>query len=189
MAGNPRSDLSLLLQAAREGREGAEDQLYGGVQGELLNLARAVFRREGPAHTLQPTALVNEAWLRLAGGATDFEGRAHFFGAAARAMRQILVDHARRAQAEKRGGGATPVTLAEVAEGESPLDVLELEDALVALERYNSRLSEIVQLRFFSGLSIDEIAEVLGISPATVKRDWTYARAWLFERMSAEDDR
>ena len=185
---DPQQELTRLLGEVREGRDGAGDRLYRGVHSELLSLARRAFRRESPGHTLQPTALVNEAWMRLAPSEADFRGRAHFFGAAARAMRQILIDHARRAQAAKRGGADEPVTLTEVPGEENPLSVLEVEDALQALEQHDARLAEIVQLRFFGGLSIDEAAAALELSPATVKRDWTYARAWLFDRMGRGRD-
>ena len=188
MGDTPRDDLSLLIRAANEGGDGAQARLYEGVHGELLQLARGVFRREGSGHTLQPTALVNEAWLQLAGASPDFDGRAHFFGVAARAMRQILVDHARRSQAEKRGGGKRHATLTEVGSEDERFDVLELEDAMQALEQFNARLADVVQLRFFAGLTVEEVAEVLGTSPATVKRDWTYARAWLFDRMARGDE-
>jgi RNA polymerase sigma factor (TIGR02999 family) len=181
--------LTQLLAAAAEGRDGAGDRLFEGVYGELIGMARREFRREASGHTLQPTALVNEAWLRLAGGPTDFRTRAHFFGAASRVMRRILIDHARRRQAEKRGGGEGPVTLTEVGGESRELPVLEVEEALQALERHDARLGEIVQLRFFGGLTVEEVAEVQGLSPATVKRDWTYARAWLFERMAQDGEK
>ncbi|MEM6671475.1 MAG: ECF-type sigma factor [Planctomycetota bacterium] len=184
MGETPHHDLSLLIQAASAGDEAAQARLYEGVHGELMRIARGAFRREASGHTLQPTALVNEAWLQLAGAGPEFTGRAHFFGLAARAMRQILVDHARRTRADKRGGGKNHATLTEVGAVDERFDVLELEDALEALEEFNARLAEVVQMRFFAGLSVEEVAEVLEVSPATVKRDWTYARAWLFGRMS-----
>lgn len=183
VADSPPTHLTALLEAVRDGREGAPDRLFEGVYRELLDMARREFRREIPGHTLQPTALVNEAWMRLAGGGADFQSRAHFFGAAARAMRRILIDHARRAQAAKRGSGEDPVTLSEPGVESSQVSVLEVDEALQALERHDARLAEIVQLRFFGGLTVEEVGAVLGRSPATVKRDWTYARAWLFERM------
>ncbi|MEM9379237.1 MAG: sigma-70 family RNA polymerase sigma factor [Planctomycetota bacterium] len=188
MGDRPRDDLSLLIQAANEGEAGAQARLFEGVHGELLRMARGAFRREAAGHTLQPTALVNEAWLQLAGSEPDFEGRAHFFGVAARAMRQILVDHARRAKADKRGGGGAHATLADVGSEDERFDVLELEDALEALEAHGARLAEVVQLRFFAGLSVEEVAATLDLSPATVKRDWTYARAWLFVRMAHDGE-
>jgi RNA polymerase sigma factor (TIGR02999 family) len=145
-------------------------------------------RRERPDHTLQATAVVHEAYLRLLGNEASFQNRAHFFGAAAEAMRRVLIDSARRKRAEKRGGDLERVTLAEVAGGveDGHLDVLELDDALTKLAAVDARLAEVTKLRYFAGLSIPETAEVLEISPATVKRDWTFARAWLFEWMADE---
>lgn len=182
------SDLTRLLGDARQGQSGAQERLYEGIHSELLQIARREFRGEAAHHTLQPTALVNEAWMRLDPAEADFQNRAHFFGAAARAMRRILIDHARRNQAEKRGGGAQPETLTELGGEEQALSVLEVEDALEALERHDARLADIVQLRFYGGLTIEEVASIQGISPATVKRDWTYARAWLFDRMTDDPD-
>ena len=150
-------------------------------------MAGARLVRERSGHTLQATALVNEAFLRLAPGEQNWQNRAHFFGSAARAMRRILVDHARRHQASKRGGSeAQKVTFSDlVLVGEEPnFDLVALDEALDALAKDEPRLAEVVQLRFFAGLGIPETASLLGISPATVKRDWTYARAWLLERMS-----
>jgi RNA polymerase sigma factor (TIGR02999 family) len=149
-------------------------------------MAGARMARERPGHTLQATALVNEAYLRLAPGEKQWENRAHFFGAAAHAMRRILVDHARRHQASKRGGEARRVTFDDlaVAAGEPGLDLLALDQALDALAEEEPRLAEVVHLRYFAGLGITETAALLDTSPATVKRDWTFARAWLLERMS-----
>jgi RNA polymerase sigma factor (TIGR02999 family) len=175
--------LTELLREVQAGGDGASDRLFEAVYGQLLDMARREFRREAPGHTLQPTALVNEAWMRLDGSAQGFDSQAHFFGAAALAMRRILIDHARRAQAAKRDGGGEAVTLTDVEGTGAELSVLEVEDALQALEAHDPRLAAIVQLRFFGGLTVEEVARVQGVSPATVKRDWTYARAWLFDRM------
>lgn len=183
MSDEPRARLTELLHALRDGRDGARDAFYEGVYAELRALARREFRGEVDRHTLQPTALVNEAWLRLAASEQDFESRAHFFGSAARAMRRILIDHARAAQAAKRGGREEVVTLTDVEDARRELAVLEVDGALSALEAHDERLADVVQLRFFGGLTIEEIAAVRGLSPATVKRDWTYARAWLFAHM------
>jgi RNA polymerase sigma-70 factor (ECF subfamily) len=141
-------------------------------------------RRERGAHTLQPTALVNEVYVRLA-GATQWHNRRHFFGAAAQAMRRILVDHARRKYAEKRGAGLERVTLTDldVSAPEEDLDVLAVNDALELLAQEDERLAEVVNLRFFVGMSIEETAQALDTSPATVKRDWAFARAWLVEQV------
>src|SRR5262249_47295095 len=155
------------------------------VYDELRKLARHHLRQEQRAHTLQSTALVHEAYVRLAGReAPNWQGRTHFYGIAARLMRQILVDHARRRDAEKRGGGAITLMLDErrVADRQ-PVDVLELDAALNRLAELSPQQSQIVELRYFSGLSIEETSEVMNISPATVKRGWTAARAWLFREM------
>jgi RNA polymerase sigma factor (TIGR02999 family) len=182
----PGDDITRLLQSVEEGREGAREQLFEQVYSELKVMAGAQMRRERQGHTLQPTALVSEAYLRLTPGDESWQNRAHFFGSAARAMRRILVDHARRHQAEKRGSDAQKVTFGDlaVAAEEPDLDVLALDEALDALAQKEPRLSEVVQLRYFAGLGVGDTAEMLGISPATVKRDWAYARAWLLERMS-----
>ena len=149
-------------------------------------MARSFMRNQRPGHTLQTTALVHEAYLRLNGGATDFESRAHFFGAAARAMRQVLIGHARRHNAVKRAGAAKRVTFEDLAvQAEDPhLDLFCLDEALRALEALDARLCRVIELRYFAGLTLEEIAEVTGQSLATVKRDWSYARAWLFDYLS-----
>ncbi|QDV04710.1 RNA polymerase sigma factor [Planctomycetes bacterium Poly30] len=179
----PDSELTILIEAARAREDGASDRLLEATYRELQSIARRQFRREGVGHTLQPTALVNEAWMRLGRSHLDFESRAHFFSAATQAMRRILVDHARRNRAQKRGEGVQRQTFTEVGSLDTTLSVLEVDDALSALKEHDEGLAEIVQLRFFAGLTIDEVAELRGQSPATVKRHWTYARAWLFERM------
>jgi RNA polymerase sigma factor (TIGR02999 family) len=180
------SDVTRLLQSVRSGRDGAREELYEQVYRKLKSIAGARLAQERHGHTLQATALVNEAYLRLAPGEEHWENRAHFFGSAARAMRRILVDHARRHRASKRGGEAHRVTFADlaIAAEEPDVDVLSLDEALEALAKDEPRLAEVVQLRYFTGLGIAETAAVLGTSPATVKRDWTFARAWLLERMS-----
>jgi RNA polymerase sigma factor (TIGR02999 family) len=181
-------DITLLLQAVGDGDDQALERLISLVQSRLQEMAAHRMRQERDGHTLQPTALVNEAYMRLVRGEPRWENRAHFFGAAGEAMRRVLVDHARKFQAEKRGGGAQRVTFSalEVAAPEPNVDVLALDQALQALEEHDARLAQVVRLRYFVGLNIEETAEALEISVATVKRDWTYARAWLIERM--EDD-
>ena len=183
-----RSEVSLLFEAMNAGDDDAHGRLSPLIYDELRRLAESHMRRERPGHTLQPTELVNEAYLRLVQGATEWKNRAHFFGAAAQAMRRVLVDHARQRAAQKRGAGAEHVTFDELAVNvEQPeIDVLELDEALEALEHEDPRLCRVVHLRYFAGFSIEETAEVLDLSPATVKRDWTYARAWLYERMRAD---
>jgi RNA polymerase sigma factor (TIGR02999 family) len=181
----PRSEVTLLLEAMNAGDGAAQGRLIPLIYEELRRLAESHMRRERPGHTLQPTELVNEAYLRLAHGAAEWKSRAHFFGAAAEAMRRVLVDHARQRAAQKRGAGVERVTFDELAvQAEQPdVGVLELDEALSALEQEDARLCRVVHLRYFAGFSIEETAEVLEMSPATVKRDWTYARAWLYERM------
>ena len=159
------------------------------VYEELRRLAHHYLSRERPDHTLQSTALVHEAYLRLAGqNPPQWQNRAHFFGIAAHLMRQILVEHARGRGAAKRGGAVTRLTLDESIAGAQPSDVdlIVLDEALQQLTERDAQQGRIVELRFFAGLTIEDTSEVLGISPATVKREWTLARAWLFRAMSGE---
>lgn len=174
-----------LLDAVAQGDGAAREQLIELLFGELRRIAAARLRGERRGHTLQPTELVNEAYLRLDDGKLEFENRGHFFAAAARAMRRVLVEHARRRGSAKRGGGVVPVTFEDlgVAALDHEIDLLALDDAIEALKDYDPRLAQVVELRYFVGLSIPETATAMGSSPATVKRDWTYARAWLYERM------
>ncbi len=172
-----------LLRKWRGGDRAALDALMPLVYAELRRVAHNRLQRERAAHTLQSTALVHEAYLRLAGGAGQFEDRQHFFAVAAQLMRQILVDYARKRRSLKRDGGIKLVF------GEGPkipdkdVDVVDLDDALRELSRMDARQGRIVELRFFGGLSIDETAEVLAISAATVERSWASARAWLYRQM------
>lgn len=176
-----------LLTRWRSGDREALDALMPLVYEELRRLARHYLHLERPGHTLQSTALVHEAYVRLVGqGTPEWKDRAHFFGVAARLMRQILVDHARTHRAMKRGGDSFTLTLDEgvVGSKSKDLDLLALDDALNGLALISPQQSQIVELRFFSGLSIEDTSQVLGISPATVKRSWTAARAWLFREMN-----
>ena len=178
------SDVTRLLDAMQHGDPQAAEALLPLVYAELRALARAKMAREQPGHTLQPTALVHEAWLRL--GAARFENRAHFFGAAAEAMRRTLIDRARRRLAARHGGGLERVDVEEVeiaAPTEKDDELLAIHEALDALAAHDARKAELVKLRYFAGLSIDEAADVLGISAPTAKRDWTYARAWLYRQI------
>jgi RNA polymerase sigma factor (TIGR02999 family) len=179
------TDVTRLLGAAGGGDREALERLYESVYSELRAMAESGMRRERGAHTLQPTALVNEVYVRLA-SAKNWENRRHFFGAAAQAMRRILVDHARRKYAEKRGAGLERVTLTDldVSAPEENLDVLAVNDALDRLAEEDPRLAEVVNLRFFAGMSIEETAQAMDTSPATVKRDWAFARAWLVEQVN-----
>ena len=187
MDSRPSSVVTQLLNNWREGDRKALDALLPLVYDELHRLAHFQLRKERPDHTLQSAALVHEAYLRLAGGtAPQWESRSHFFGIAAQLMRQILVDYARRHGAAKRGGSVCKVSLedAMVAAKKIDLDVVALDDALQALAAIDARQARVVELRFFSGLSLDEISTVMEIAPATVQRDWTAARAWLHREMS-----
>jgi RNA polymerase sigma-70 factor (ECF subfamily) len=181
MAASPQQ-VTQLLVAWSGGDQAARDELMPLVYEELRRLAHQCIRRERPGHTLQTSALLNEAYLRLVDQKNiHWQGRAHFFGIAARLMRQVLVDYARKRRYAKRGGDPRRVSLDEamiVSEGRAA-DVVALDDALKNLAEIDPRQSQIVELRFFGGLSIDETAEVLGVSPGTVMRDWTLAKAWL----------
>jgi RNA polymerase sigma factor (TIGR02999 family) len=184
------SQVTLLLSRWRAGDREALDALLPLVYEELRRLARHYLQQERRDHTLHSTALVHEAYVRLLGqDPPEWKSRAHFFGVAARLMRQILVDHARNHKAAKRGGNSLKLTLQEglVERKGKDLDVVALDDALNQLARLSPQQSEIVELRFFSGLTIEDTSEVLGISPATVKRSWTAARAWLFREMNQRE--
>jgi RNA polymerase sigma factor (TIGR02999 family) len=175
-------EITELLQAAAGGDAAAESRLVNLVYPELLRLARGFMQRERAGHTLQPTALVNEVYLRLAGNeAMQWKNRAQFFAMAATLMRRILVDHARERRASKRAGGRQQVDLdSGIMLTEDRIDeVILVDDALTKLEGLDQRQSRIVELRFFGGLTEEEIAGLLGISLRTVKRDWSFARAWL----------
>jgi len=180
-------EITKLLKDWSDGDSTALDRLIPMVYDELHRLAHQHMRHERADHVLQTSALINEAYLRLADqSAVTIANRAHFFGIAARLMRQILVDEARKRNSAKRGGGAIQVSLAEattVAQ-EQAANVVALDDALKSLERIDARQGEIVELRFFGGLSIEEAADVLKVSPGTVMRDWTFARAWLRNEMT-----
>ena len=177
------TDITRLLIAWSDGRREALDDLMPIVYAHLRRLAGGYMRREPAGHPLQPTALVHEAYVRLIDQKqVKWRNRAHFFGVAAGMMRRILVDNARRRRAEKRGGGWERVTLSgdEVAaNGQAELDVLSLHEALERLAEFDSQQERIVELRYFGGLTIEETSEVVGISPATVVREWTIAKAWL----------
>lgn len=182
----PPTQVTDLLARWRQGDRAALDELMPLVYEELRRLARSYLRRERPDHTLQSTALVHEAFLRLTGqNPPEWKNRAHFFGVAARLMRQILVDHARTHAAEKRGGGYKLALTEDVARVEPrELDLLDLDNALQQLARLDPQQSQVVELRYFAGLSIEDASEVLGISPATVKREWATARAFLQREMA-----
>lgn len=179
-------DVTLLLQRAREGDARALEEVFPLVYEQLQDMAGRQLRRERPGHTLQATDLVHEAYMKLVGGGdVDWRDRAHFLGIAARAMRQVLVDHARRRQAAKRGGGTVPTTLTGKGLGESmELDeLLDLDRALDRLEEVDARLRQVVEYRYFGGLKDAEIGELLGVTRRTVQRDWARARAWLYREL------
>ena len=185
----PPSEITQLLQDWRDGNGKALDILLPRVYKELRRLARHQLRNERADHTLQSAALVHEAYLRLVGvSPPKWESRTHFFAIAAQLMRQILVDYARRHGAAKRGGSVYKLSLedAMATPQQERLDIVALDDALHALARIDERQSRVVELRFFAGLSLSEISEVLQIAPATVQRDWTAARAWLHREISRE---
>ncbi|HVO60995.1 MAG TPA: sigma-70 family RNA polymerase sigma factor [Terriglobales bacterium] len=183
----PDVDVSQLLQAWRDGDRSALDKLAPIVYDELRRLAAHYMQQEHPGHSLQATALVNEAYLRLVDyKRMRWENRAHFFAVSAQLMRRILVDHARRRNL-KRGAGIQHVELEETAVvgGSRDEDLVALDDAMQALARMDPRKAQVVELRFFGGLSVEESAEVLKVSPVTVMRDWSTARAWLYREMTS----
>jgi RNA polymerase sigma factor (TIGR02999 family) len=186
---SPGHEVTELLRSWRQGDIAALDQLVPLVHAELRRVARSHIRREGAGHTLQATALVHEVYLRLVGSdRLTLNDRTHFFAVAARLMRQILVDHARRKLATKRGGAVTRIDLDDISpvSQTSIVDVIALDQALDALSARDARQCRVVELRFFAGLSIDETAEAIGVSAATVEREWTMARAWLHRRLSVQ---
>jgi RNA polymerase sigma factor (TIGR02999 family) len=175
------------LIAWSSGDVAAQDDVIRAVYEELRRMAERYLRRESPGNTLQPTALVHEAYLRLIDQSrVTWQNRAHFFGVAAQMMRRILVDHARTKQRDKRGGSEKTLSLEEALtiSTERTADVVQLDQALVALGQFDQRKSRVVELRFFGGLSVEETAEVLEVSPQTVMRDWKLAKAWLYDEIN-----
>ena len=186
MEPEPRPDVTALLRKVSKGDLTARDQLFTLVYQELQRLARRAMQSERRDHTLQPTALVHEAFLRLAdNNAIEWEDRKHFFLIAAQTMRRILVDHARSVRAAKRSGGHRIDLTSNVAvTEENAHDILAVDQALARLDTVDSRKRQIVELRYFVGLNVDETASILGINPRTVKRDWHLARAWLHSQLA-----
>jgi RNA polymerase sigma factor (TIGR02999 family) len=180
--------LTTLLRAWRGGDRDAGERLFPVVHAELRRVAARQLRRERRGHTLQPTALAHEAYLRLAGAeGLDCGSRGHFFALAARVMRQVLVDHARRRRAAKRGGFRVGLSDVELpAAGARDVDVLDVEQALAELARLDAEQARVVELRYFGGLTAEETAEVMGVSVRTIKREWQTARAWLQRRLRTE---
>lgn len=178
-------EVTRLLRQWRDGDALAADRLAPLVYGELRRIAGGLMAGERPGHTLQPTALVHEAFVRLVGADVDWQDRTHFLAVGAKVMRRLLVDHAKGRNRDKRGGGAVRVTLTPEAAAEGPpeADLLDLDAALERLAGYDERQAGIVELHFFGGLTYEETAEVVGVSPATVKRDLRMARAWLYREL------
>ena len=184
----PSGDITVILERVGRGEESSADRLLPLVYAELRRVAAVKMAGEAPGQTLQPTALVHEAWMRLGGDAQPaWQNRAHFFSAAAEAMRRILIENARRRRAQRHGGG-----LEKVSEDAAALDIaapvadeelLRLHEALDALAAHDARKAELVKMNYFIGLTLEEAAQVLGISTRTAERDWAYARAWLFNEI------
>lgn len=178
-----QADATIILQAVQEGREPPAARLMPLVYENLRAMAAAIFSQQACDHTLQPTALVHEAFLKLISGNGRWESRAHFLAVAARAMRQVLINHARDQAAMKRGGGRRPAAVLDhvqlTSSGVNLIDAMALEEALQQLARLNERVAQVVELRFFGGLTADEAAQALNVSKRTVESDWEFARAWL----------
>ena len=184
-------EITVCLKAWSGGNRAAADRLMQIVYQEMRKLAASYLRLQRSDHTLQPTALVHEAYLKLIDvSQVDWQDRAHFFAVAAQTMRHILVDHARAVAADKRGGGAQKIELNEAISfsSEQDIDLLALDEALQQLAAQDEQQSRIIELRFFGGLTVEETAAVLKISPATVKREWATARAWLYRLMKSVAD-
>ena len=182
-------EVTRLLGDLRTGKKDAEAQLFALVYDELRRIAAAYLRRERPDHTLQPTALVHEAYLRLVEQSEqNWQNRGHFLGIGARLMRQTLVDHARKRHAAKRGGREQPVSLDDMDVAaplvQRPEELIALDDALCKLEEFDQRQSRIVELRFFGGLTEEEVSLLIGCSVSTIKKEWSVARAWLYAEIT-----
>lgn len=187
MQGEDTHEVTGILQEWRSGDKSAAERLFPLVYDELKRQARKYLSRERSDHTLQPTALVHEAYLRMVDQTiVTAENRAHFFAIASRVMRQILVDHARKHKSEKRGGAAQRFSVEDIdiLPEQSAADLLELDDALKKLETLDERKCRVVDMRFFGGMKESEIAEALGVAEKTVRRDWQFAKLWLFREMS-----
>ncbi len=187
---NERATVTELLVRFQKGDGVALKELFPIVYDELRRIAAGYMKRENPGHTLQATALVNEAYFRLVDQkAVHWQNRAHFYGVAAQIMRRILCDHARARHAEKRGGDAAKLSLDEalgLGVDEGTPDLMALDVALTRLAAISERQAKVVEMRFFAGLSVEEVAEALNSSPATIKRDWTFAKAWLHKELTAQ---
>lgn len=187
MGGEGQSQVTQILRDWSDGDPGAPERLMPLVYEEMRRIARSFISKERPGHTLQPTALANEAYLRLVGqNSVSWQSRAHFYSIAASMMRRVLIDHARTRATEKRGGAAVRLSLedVQVPVEERAAGLLAMDEALERLSQFNERGRRIVEMRFFAGMSDEEIAEVLGVSTRTVLRDWKAARLWLFRELS-----
>ena len=183
--GQATREITRVLSAMEKGEPAAPSELFGLIYGELRSRAERLMSAERRDHTLQPTALVNEAFLKVAKPGVSFESKLHFYNAASLAMRRILVDHAKGRKAEKRGGEWEQLSLADVGEAtDQTIDVIALDDALTKLGELSPRQAQVVQLRFFGGLTEQEVADLLGVTYKTVRRDWSAARVWLHAEMS-----
>ena len=184
------SEVTIILHRIGEGDRAAADALLPLVYAELRRIAAAQLANERPGHTLQPTALVHEAYLRLAGSESGFENKAHFLAAGAQAIRRVLVDHARTKKRDKRGGGAQRVDISSAdpaaPDARAEVDLIELDDAMQRLAQVSDRAARVVEMRYFGGLSMAEIGVALGISERTAAGDWAIARAWLRRELGAE---
>ena len=182
--------VTLLLKAMKNGDRSAAEKLLPLVYQELHRLAKSYMQRERRDHTLQPTALINEAYLRLVRDSVDWQSRQHFIGVAANVMRRLLVDHARAHNAEMRAGGLQRVEFEEglTVSSERSKEVLALHDALTTLEGVDPRQAKVVELRYFGGFSVEEISDILEMSPRSVKRHWALARIWLLKQMKKAND-
>ena len=185
---NGQENVTWLLERIRIGDESAGEQLMDLVYSEIRALAGAIVRNNGQMRTLQPTALVHEAWLKLAGNLDHVEGRHHFFALAAKSMRQVLADHAKAGRRLKRGGGCERITLFEHdgATSDAGVDLIEFHEVLQRLSELSERQGRVVELRLLGALTIEETADVLGVSPGTVKTDWSMARSWLQRELLGE---
>ena len=186
---SPNEDVTRLLRSPDPPTPADRDELLRLVYEQLRRIAQQRMAEERGDHTLQATALVHEAWLRLAGARdVEWRGRAHFFAAAAEAMRRILVEHARKRGAAKRGGGRRAISdVVDLAREENLADAVMIDELISRLESENAEAARVVRLRFFAGLSLEETAEILGVSLPTVSRRWTYARAWMASRWESEN--
>jgi RNA polymerase sigma factor (TIGR02999 family) len=185
---NETGEITRLLSKLREGDRSVEDRLFGLLYQDLRRLAHYFLAAEREDHTLQPTALVNEVYLKLAGAEVNWHDRHHFIAVAARAMRRVLVDHARNVKAQKRDAETVPLDGAFVYSEARSGELLALDDALNRLATWDARQAQLVELRFFGGLTLDEIATILKISTRTAKRDWNMARSWLFGELRGSRD-